>query len=79
LPEAVIRLRQGFGRLIRNQDDRGVVVVLDRRVTNAPYARAFLDSLPVGVGLVPDLGTAAAEASAWFQGVKDHVEEDQGA
>jgi len=76
LPEAVIKLRQGFGRLIRNQEDRGVVVVLDRRVTTARYARAFIDSLPVGVGLVPDLGSAAAEAAAWFQGVKDHVGED---
>ena len=46
LPEAVIKLRQGFGRLIRTQQDRGMVVVLDPRLHNKPYGRAFLESLP---------------------------------
>ena len=46
LPEAILRFRQGFGRLIRTQTDRGVVVVLDRRVLTKRYGKLFLDSLP---------------------------------
>mgnify|MGYP000039620463 CR=1 FL=1 len=46
LPEAVLRLRQGFGRLIRSRTDRGIVVLLDPRVIRKPYGRRFLDSLP---------------------------------
>ena len=46
LPQAVLRFRQGFGRLIRTQKDRGIVLVLDRRVTNQWYGRVFLASLP---------------------------------
>jgi len=46
LPEAVIKLRQGFGRLIRTQRDRGIVVILDPRVKTKPYGRTFLQSLP---------------------------------
>ncbi len=46
LPEAVLRFRQGFGRLIRSKTDRGIVVVLDPRVVRKPYGRRFLDSLP---------------------------------
>jgi ATP-dependent DNA helicase DinG len=46
LPEAVIKLKQGFGRLIRSQQDRGTVVILDPRVLTKPYGRTFLDSLP---------------------------------
>jgi len=46
LPEAVLRFRQGFGRLIRSKSDRGIVVVLDPRVVRKPYGRRFLDSLP---------------------------------
>lgn len=46
LPEAVIKLRQGFGRLIRTQHDRGIVVILDPRLRTKPYGRIFLESLP---------------------------------
>lgn len=48
LPEAVIRFKQGFGRLIRTARDRGVVVILDQRLLTRrdAYGRAFLDSLP---------------------------------
>lgn len=47
LPLAVIRFKQGFGRLIRTESDRGVVVVLDRRVIEKSYGKQFLKSLPV--------------------------------
>jgi ATP-dependent DNA helicase DinG len=46
VPEAVIKLRQGFGRLIRTRRDEGMVVILDPRVITKPYGRVFLDSLP---------------------------------
>jgi len=46
LPEAVLKLKQGFGRLIRTARDQGTVVILDPRVVNKPYGRIFLDSLP---------------------------------
>jgi ATP-dependent DNA helicase DinG len=46
LPEAVLKLKQGFGRLIRTKRDRGTVVILDPRVRTKPYGRTFLESLP---------------------------------
>lgn len=46
VPEAILRLRQGFGRLIRTRSDRGVVVILDRRVLTKAYGAEFLASLP---------------------------------
>jgi ATP-dependent DNA helicase DinG len=46
LPEAVLKLKQGFGRLIRSHRDSGMVVILDPRVLSKPYGRMFLDSLP---------------------------------
>ncbi|HEY2882903.1 MAG TPA: helicase C-terminal domain-containing protein [Pirellulales bacterium] len=46
LPEAVLKLKQGFGRLIRTKTDTGIVVILDPRVRSKPYGRIFLDSLP---------------------------------
>jgi len=46
LPRAVIAFKQGFGRLIRTATDRGVVVVLDRRLVSKPYGRVFTASLP---------------------------------
>lgn len=46
LPEAVIKLRQGFGRLIRTRQDRGIVVILDPRIYQKSYGRIFLRSLP---------------------------------
>jgi DNA polymerase-3 subunit epsilon/ATP-dependent DNA helicase DinG len=46
IPEAVLRFRQGFGRLIRRRDDEGVVVILDKRVLTKRYGQSFLDALP---------------------------------
>lgn len=46
LPQAAIKLKQGFGRLIRSRTDRGAVVLLDSRVASKRYGRIFLDSLP---------------------------------
>jgi ATP-dependent DNA helicase DinG len=46
LPEAVIKFKQGFGRLIRTRTDHGTVVCLDPRIVTKPYGRLFVDSLP---------------------------------
>lgn len=47
IPEAVIKFRQGFGRLIRSRSDYGAVIILDNRVIKKMYGRIFLQSLPV--------------------------------
>jgi ATP-dependent DNA helicase DinG len=46
LPEAVLRLKQGVGRLIRNSTDKGIIVILDSRVVTKRYGRMFIDSIP---------------------------------
>ena len=56
--DAVLRLRQGFGRLIRRQSDRGVVIILDNRLHTKNYGTTFLGALPtlpVTFGDTPDL------------------------
>jgi ATP-dependent DNA helicase DinG len=64
LPEAVLRLKQGFGRLIRRQSDRGAVVLMDHRIANRTYGAAFLDALPraaVQVGPAEEVAPAIAQ------------------
>ncbi|HXG35027.1 MAG TPA: ATP-dependent DNA helicase [Bryobacteraceae bacterium] len=46
IPQAALLLKQGFGRLIRNRTDRGVLALLDHRIVRQRYGRVFLDSLP---------------------------------
>ena len=46
LPEAVLRFKQGFGRLIRTENDRGIIVVFDKRIVTTKYGKAFLKSIP---------------------------------
>jgi DNA polymerase-3 subunit epsilon/ATP-dependent DNA helicase DinG len=63
IPEAILTFRQGFGRLIRTQYDRGIVVVLDRRVMSKKYGRFFVESLPtchLETGSVMELPKKAA-------------------
>lgn len=54
LPSAVIRFRQGFGRLIRHKSDRGIVIVADRRIVSKRYGNWFRDSIPAPMGTFPD-------------------------
>jgi DNA polymerase-3 subunit epsilon/ATP-dependent DNA helicase DinG len=64
VPDAVLRFRQGFGRLIRTKTDRGVVALFDSRVISKRYGQVFLDSLPgctVKRGPLADLPRAAAD------------------
>ena len=46
LPEAILRLRQGVGRLIRSKTDTGTIVILDSRIVSKPYGKAFLRAMP---------------------------------
>jgi len=66
VPEAALSLRQGFGRLIRTQRDRGIVAVLDKRLRTKGYGKRFLQSLPdaTRVGELSKLGPAWARISA---------------
>jgi Rad3-related DNA helicase/DNA polymerase III epsilon subunit-like protein len=67
VPTAVLKFKQGFGRLIRSSEDRGVCAVLDRRVISKRYGRSFVESLPdcaLTVGSLEDLPDAASE---WLQ------------
>jgi DNA polymerase-3 subunit epsilon/ATP-dependent DNA helicase DinG len=74
-PQAILKFKQGFGRLIRRSDDIGVCAVLDRRVVSKRYGRAFLESLPdctMTIGSRHTLGDTAAdwiESSLGFIGV----------
>ena len=43
---AVMRFRQGFGRLIRSKEDRGIILIMDQRVFTRQYGKVFLKSLP---------------------------------
>jgi ATP-dependent DNA helicase DinG len=49
LPAAALALKQGFGRLIRRRDDRGIVAILDNRVVTKAYGRVFFETLPTGL------------------------------
>jgi ATP-dependent DNA helicase DinG len=49
LPAAAIALKQGFGRLIRRRDDRGIVAILDSRIVTRSYGRTFVETLPSGL------------------------------
>lgn len=67
VPNAVIKLRQGFGRLIRSRDDRGVVIIADRRIVSRRYGRWFQNSLPVPVQTMPDRDTLLAVVESFFE------------
>jgi len=66
VPDAVLRFRQGFGRLIRRADDRGVVVLLDSRVWRKQYGQAFLDALPECTARRAPLSNLASAVEKWF-------------
>lgn len=68
VPEAVIKFRQGFGRLMRRSDDRGAVIVLDKRIVETNYGRIFTSS-------VPETKKMYAELTDIVSAVKSHLEE----
>ena len=67
LPQASLRLQQAFGRLIRSQTDRGVLVLLDRRLTTKAYGKALIDSLPGGRVIRAPLADLAAAVGGWLR------------
>jgi ATP-dependent DNA helicase DinG len=70
IPQAVIKFRQGFGRLIRSRDDRGAVLILDRRVTTKGYGKIFLRSLPDTELVRGDSDEVFTRMKAFFEGKK---------
>ena len=68
IPQAVIKFRQGFGRLIRSRDDRGAVLILDRRITTKGYGKIFLRSLPATDLVRGDSDEVFTRMAAFFEG-----------
>lgn len=68
VPEAVLRFRQGFGRLIRSKTDRGVVVVLDKRLLTKSYGKLFVESLPPCTKQQGPLKELPKRAAEWIEG-----------
>lgn len=66
VPEAILRFRQGFGRLIRTQSDRGVVVILDKRVLSKRYGGSFITSLPQCVLREGTMSELPGHAARWL-------------
>ena len=66
LPEAILRFRQGFGRLIRTRNDRGVVAILDKRVLSKQYGRTFIESLPPCTTQVGPLAQLSRATTQWL-------------
>jgi ATP-dependent DNA helicase DinG len=66
LPEAVIKFKQGFGRLIRSRTDHGTVVCLDPRIVTKQYGRLFIESLPDCRRVDARIGQSAAERKPGF-------------
>ena len=67
LPDAVVRMRQGFGRLMRRHDDSGVVLILDPRIVSRPYGSVFLESLPDARRLIAPAAEVLKEVAAFFE------------
>lgn len=68
IPQAILMFRQGFGRLIRRKEDRGVVAIFDRRVISKRYGQAFLDSLPNVTEQRGPLAALPTTAEQWIDG-----------
>ncbi len=66
LPNAVLKFRQGLGRLIRNQQDRGVVILLDSRLINSRYGSVFLNSMPVSSSIMKNEEDFILNLKNWF-------------
>jgi len=77
VPEAILRFRQGFGRLIRSRSDRGVVTVLDRRILTKAYGRHFLNSLPRCTVRRGPASALPALATRWIDGTVGNDEPAQ--
>ena len=70
VPQAIIRFKQGFGRLIRRRTDRGLVLILDKRVHSKSYGRLFLNSLPSCNSTIGDRNQVLGVIREFFSGGK---------
>jgi predicted DnaQ family exonuclease/DinG family helicase len=68
LPQAALRLKQGFGRLIRRSTDHGAVAILDNRILGRDYGKAFLDVLPPASRFVGPSAEVADRVGDWLEG-----------
>ena len=66
LPEAILKFRQGFGRLIRAQSDRGIVLVLDSRLLTKRYGKEFINSIPKCTQKINSVRDLPQEARRWL-------------
>ena len=71
VPEAIIKFRQGFGRLIRSKMDTGVVIVGDNRLSRMQYGKQFLNSLPVDAEIYKTFEQMLARLQTWFSKTLD--------
>jgi ATP-dependent DNA helicase DinG len=71
VPQAAIKFRQGFGRLVRRKTDRGAIVVLDRRIVTKYYGKVFLKSLPEMCVVTGSGEEAYGPLRDFFQSVRD--------
>jgi ATP-dependent DNA helicase DinG len=69
LPQAVIKLRQGFGRLVRSHDDAGVVLIADSRIARKSYGEVFLSSLPPARLAIGETEEVLGAVAKFFKGV----------
>ncbi len=65
LPEAAIKFRQGFGRLVRTKRDKGVVIVTDPRIVTKNYGAVFRRSIPASVHTVADMASLVGRMAEW--------------
>ena len=66
LPEAILKFRQGFGRLIRSKNDKGVVLILDTRMLSKRYGKDFLSSIPKCTTRITSIRDLPREAKHWL-------------
>jgi predicted DnaQ family exonuclease/DinG family helicase len=70
VPEAIIKFRQGFGRLIRHKQDFGAVIVCDNRLVRMQYGQQFINSLPVRAQIFKDKTSLFQTLELWFKNKK---------
>mgnify|MGYP000937356815 CR=1 FL=1 len=67
VPDAILKLRQGFGRRMTGPNDqRGIVIILDKRMISKEYGKLFLESLPPVTVVKAPLADLAAEVKKWL-------------
>jgi ATP-dependent DNA helicase DinG len=66
IPEAIMKLRQGFGRLIRNMNDVGICIIMDTRLCNRKYGEIILNSLPVEAIPYKNISTLILDSQKFF-------------